>query len=188
MIGPFATLGRPCAKVHIARYATIEMVPEQFKTLFEAKAKHWGALTAFGDRLQFPGPPNVAADSFCQSLTALRLRKLGDSWIDFERIPRHSRYRWIDPAVQLARRLEQTLAYSETLFERADAEQLAQEFFGMFRVGAIVRLTTMLGPHAGDGGAHAWSGHPITEDYTFGHAYVAMDDAIIGLVLLFDED
>lgn len=186
---------RECALIRshsgLSSRCEIKLNVAEFQSLFEAKAKHGAqiaTLTAFGDRRRFPGHPSLTADKFCESLTDLQLRKLGDGWIDFDRIPRHDRFRWIDPAAQLATRLERTLAYGAPLFAPEDAARVAKEFFAMFRVGKVVRLTNSLGPYPLDGGAHYWAGTGSITDCTFDHAYVGMDDAIVGLILLCDED
>ena len=101
-----------------------------------------------------------------------------DDWIDLEwDIPKHSRYHWVDPASHLAKRLERTLAYGSRWLESVEATQLAQDFYGLFSAGKVSRLTNRLGN----------ASNPITE-YTFDAVYVAMDDALIGVILICDED
>ncbi len=157
------------------------MTFEEFQEKYEPKLATGcvGTLIRFGDRRSHPGTPKSAADSFLQSIKVVRpMGASQDDWIDLEwDIPRHSRHHWPAPSSHLAKALERTLAYGAPWLEPAEATQLAQDFYGLFSTGKVSRLTNRLG--------HGWNA--ITE-HAIDAVYVAMDDSLIGVILVYDED
>lgn len=140
----------------------------RFQEMVTSQLGHmWVGFDA-GRRANFPGPPREAADSFVRSLGYF---PIGDQWIDLDEEE-------LDPVAQLIARLRHDLAYpSAELLSAADAAACAKAFYELFDAGQSTRLTNWLN--------NGWS--PITGS-TFDAAYVAMDDAQIGLFLIQAED
>jgi hypothetical protein len=123
------------------------------------------ASVHFAERAAYPGPAPEAADHF---MVSLGYRSLDKHWFLLD---------WMKLRVELASRLQKSLAYGVRLLSPDQAAELTLQFADLFDPNSVVFLTNWID--------HGWNS--VTES-TFDAAYVGIDDHRLALFLFEDED